>query len=387
MRSVTLLSICLALVMLFGSVLTGCSQPTPAPSPAPSAAPAMKPAPAASPSPAPSPAAKTAAWPKEINIATKPMPATTYVIAVAISKMVTKYLKDVNVNVKTFPGTVDWPDREEKGELDITMQTASTAYLATVGEDTFKEHGPYNMWAGGFGPVAYEGIIARKGSGIKTPADLKGKKLMVLRPGSDLMTRVKDAWLRAYNLTEKDVTILSHASTTEFVEAVKEGRVDAIAWPCYAASPWATELAQGGNIEFISDTPEAIKKITEELYPGLFIPTTMPANTYKGQDKPWVTAGAVTMFSIRDGLSEDFVYELAKVLWGNFDEWAGYHSDVEGYRLPGSVNPDSMIIPLHPGIVKYLKEKGYWKPEQEAKRNAVLAKMQKAREAFKAQKK
>jgi len=315
------------------------------------------------------------------------MPATTYVIAVAISKMITKYVKGIDCNVKTFPGTIDWPEREEKGELDITMQSASTAYLAAMGEDTYSDHGPFKLWTGGFGSIAYEGIIARKGAGITTPADLKGKKWSALIPGSELMIRVVDAWLRAYNLSKNDVTVLSRASTTEMVESVRERRVDAISWPCYLKSPWATELAEGGHIEFISDTPEAIKKITEELYPGLFIPTTMPANTYKGQDKPWATCGAVTLFTISDKLPEDLVYNIAKALWDNFDEWAGYHSDVEGYRLPNSIKPDSMIAPLHPGIVKYLKEKGYWKAEQEAKRNALLDKMQKAREAFAAKKK
>jgi TRAP transporter TAXI family solute receptor len=321
-------------------------------------------------------------WPKELIMATKFMPSTTYVIGTSVAKLINEHVEGVNCYVKSFPGVNDWPFRTEKGEIDLSMLSTSIAFQASLGRRQYEKHGPFNCRMLGYGPPVYLGVIARKGAGIKTVADLKGKKWMAIRPGSVLGKLVVNAVLKAHNWTENDLTIMSHASTTEFMNAIRERRVDAIFWPTYDASPWAVELAQGGYIEFVSDTPEHLKIITQQIVGGQWVPITMPAGTYKGQDKDWNTFAEVTSMSARDTLADDLVYAIVRALFDNFDEWVAYHSDVKGYKLPGSLQPQRFTVPLHPGAIKYYKEKGYWKAEQEAKQRAMLAAIEKAREAF-----
>jgi NitT/TauT family transport system substrate-binding protein len=70
-----------------------------------------------------------------------------------------------------------------------------------------------------------------KGSPIKTPADLKGKKIGIVSPTSGSKPYTI-AWLKDNNMTEKDVTLVpaAGASAAAAEADLKNGTVDALAW-------------------------------------------------------------------------------------------------------------------------------------------------------------
>ncbi|MFH0914337.1 MAG: TAXI family TRAP transporter solute-binding subunit, partial [Chloroflexota bacterium] len=330
-----------------------------------------------------SPSPGASKWPATLTIGTKEAPSTTYVVGVATVKILGKYLKNIDSHIAAYPGVMNWPQLMKDEKLDMGQFTIHSMYDAAVGQEYYKGQPPATwLRIMGYGEDASLGVIAVKGKGIKTPADLKGKKWMIVRPGSDLGPRTAAAYLAAYGLKEGDVTLVKHSSTDEFVSAVKEGRVDAMGWPVYPrGTPWAEELAIGGFIEFISDTPEAIAKISAAN--PFWHAMTIPANTYKGQTSDWKTVGFSSIWGVRSTLPDDLVYAVAQAAWDNFAEWTTYHAIIKGYKLPDSAKPEMMALPYHNGMVKYLKEKGYWTPAHETKQNELLATLQKAEENFK----
>ena len=128
-----------------------------------------------------------------------------------------------------------------------------------------------------------------------------------------------------------------------------------------------------GKVELISDTPEALKKITEK-YP-MFPIITVPAGTYKGQDKEVTTFGILQTLDCYAGLPADLVYAITAALYDNFEEWSGYHKNVKAFALPGAIDAGKLGIPVHEGAIKYYKEKGYWTAEHEAKQKQLLEKV------------
>jgi NitT/TauT family transport system substrate-binding protein len=89
-------------------------------------------------------------------------------------------------------------------------------------------------------------IVARKASGVKTVADLKGKKIAVPRNTSAHYYLYK--MLTKARLGESDITI---APTTDMVAAFKEGRIDAVAM--WDPEPARVLLAVGNDAIVLQD--------------------------------------------------------------------------------------------------------------------------------------
>ena len=348
MRKLSLIVIAVVVISLL-LVTFGCAKPAPAPAPAP----APKPAP-----------------PSDLAVGTKFMPSTTYVIGVAVVKIISKHVEGVTAHAASYATDSYFADAFAKGRLHLDIGTTHTTVLQVHGMGKWEGHGSAPMRLIATGPPYFLGVLANPKSGIKTPADLKGKKWMVIRPGSALLRDVADAIMHGYGLTEQDVDVLEHSSSAEFVAAMKEGRVDAMGWPFTDASPWVEDLATTGKVAFVGDTPEALEKITAK-YP-MFPIITLPAGTYKGQDKDITTFGILQTLDCSVDLPADLVYKVTAALYDNFEEWSGYHKNVKGFALPAAIEPGKIGIPVHEGAIKYYKEKGFWTAEHEARQKELL---------------
>lgn len=302
------------------------------------------------------------------------MPSTTYVVGVGIAKMISKYVKGINAYAASFSTDSYFADAYALKRMDLGMGSSSISFeqVYALGEWSGRGTAPVRQIA--VGDIFYYGVIARVGSGIKTSADLKGKKFVILRPGSVLRRQVADAILHGYGFTEnKDVMLPVAGSDEEIVQSIREGRVDAIGYPYLRSTPWLEELTAGGKAEIISDTPEALKRIVEKF--PQFMPVTLPANTYKGQNQEVKTFGAYMTLDSRADLNADLVYAITVALFDNYKEWLSYHATIEGFRLPGSIEPIKTGIPIHEGTIRYYKEKGYWTADHEAKQKVLLEKL------------
>ncbi|MFC1907344.1 TAXI family TRAP transporter solute-binding subunit [Chloroflexota bacterium] len=341
------------------SVAFGCAEQAPAPAPTPA------------PKPAPAPAT-----PSDLAVGTKFMPSTTYVSGVAVVKTINKHVEGITAHVASYPTDSIYPDAYAAGRLDLSIGSSSTTIENVFGMGKWKDRGAAPMRQIGIGDPVFLGVLAHPNSGINTPADLKGKKWMIIRPGSALLRTMADAIMYGYGLTENDVDVLEHSSSKEMTDALKEGRVDAIGWPYYKASPWVEELAMAGKVKIISDTPEGLQKIMGK-YPQ-FMPMTLQAGLYKGQDKEVKTFGIYQTLDCSADLSADVVYAVTTALFNNYEEWLAYHSSIGGYRLPGGIDVEKIGIPIHEGAIRYYKEKGLWTAAHEAKQKELLEKVKAA---------
>ena len=69
--------------------------------------------------------------------------------------------------------------------------------------------------------------------------------------------------------------------------------------------------------------------------------------------------GSPYVLVVTEDFPEDLAYQIAKVLDGNYDEWVNIAANVKGSTLEATVK--NAYAPLHPGVVKYAKEKGLLK--------------------------
>jgi len=81
---------------------------------------------------------------------------------------------------------------------------------------------------------------------------------------------------------------------------------------------------------------------------------------YPGQDKAVPTWGVRATLVTSTKVPEDVVYNLVKSVFDNFDAFKKLHPAF-GHLTEKEMISASLSAPLHPGAVKYYKERGWMK--------------------------
>jgi TRAP transporter TAXI family solute receptor len=101
--------------------------------------------------------------------------------------------------------------------------------------------------------------------------------------------------------------------------------------------------------------PDTMLSVLTTQYPFLSA-AVIPANSYKGVTKDVKTAAVNAVLIAHPKLSTDVVYNLTKALFENQAELGAAHAKGKVLNLKDAAT--GISIPLHPGAVKYYKEKG-----------------------------
>jgi TRAP transporter TAXI family solute receptor len=196
-------------------------------------------------------------------------------------------------------------------------------------------------------------VVATKESGIKTLADLKGKRLSVGAPksGTELNAR---AILSGAGLTYKDLSKVEYLPFGESVDLMKNRQLD------------ATLQSAGLGVAAIKDLASSVDIVVVEIPAALvdkigapYVKATIPANTYSGQPQAVAGAAVVNYLVTRASLSNDLAYAMTKAVFDNRADLVAAHSAAADIKLENALQ--GMPIPMHPGAEKFLKEKGVMK--------------------------
>jgi len=80
-----------------------------------------------------------------------------------------------------------------------------------------------------------------------------------------------------------------------------------------------------------------------------------------------------SVYLTRADVSEDLVYQLVKWLDENHALYRDKHAMARFQSLESlRFIVENMAVPLHPGTVRYLREKGLWTPEMERRQQAAV---------------
>ena len=193
-------------------------------------------------------------------------------------------------------------------------------------------------------------IVARADSGIKTVADLKGKKVSVGDSGSGVEFNAQQI-LGAYDITFEDID-KQNLSFQASADALKDGKIDAFFCTAGAPTVAITDLSTTTGIVLVEIDDEHLAKLQKDY--GFYAAYTVPAGTYNGIDKDAQTVAVKATFIVSNDLSEETVYNLTKAIYENKDNYT--HDKAKEMSLEYAV--ESISVPFHPGATKYFKEVG-----------------------------
>jgi uncharacterized protein len=200
-------------------------------------------------------------------------------------------------------------------------------------------------------------LVVRKGLGVKSPADLKGKKVSLDEPGSGTLINAR-AILAAYGVSERDIKP-EFVKPNQAAEKLRDGSVDAFFFTGGYPAGAITELASaGGGIELVPISGPEAAKLRESA--RFFSADEIPAGTYKDIGAvPTVAVGAQWVTSAK--VSADLVYEITKATWSAKTRTALDTGHAKGKAIQPATALTGLGIPLHPGAERFYREAGILK--------------------------
>ncbi|WP_274628288.1 TAXI family TRAP transporter solute-binding subunit [Arvimicrobium flavum] len=199
-------------------------------------------------------------------------------------------------------------------------------------------------------------VVARADAGIKSIADLKGKRVSIDEPGSGTIVDARIV-LAAYGLSEQDITA-EYLKPGPSGEKMRDGALDAYFFVGGFPAGAITELAASTSITLVPVSgPEAEKMLGDYKF---FSANTVPAETYKGvPETQTISVAAQWVTSAKQ--PDDLVYNIAKSLWSEGSRKALDAGHAKGKLITRDNAVTSLGIPLHPGAEKFYKEAGVLK--------------------------
>ncbi|MFO1082453.1 MAG: TAXI family TRAP transporter solute-binding subunit [Reyranellaceae bacterium] len=196
-------------------------------------------------------------------------------------------------------------------------------------------------------------LVVRKGAGITSIDELRGKRVSLDEPGSGTLVDARLIFA-AFGLTEKDVKA-EYLKPQAAADRLKEGTLDAF----FAVAGWPqgaiAELAATTGIDLLPiDGPQAEKLIHEYSF---FAADEIPEGAYKNvPGVKTVSVNAIWATTMKQG--EQLIYDITAALWNPSTRKLldSGHAKGRSIKLESAVL--GLGIPLHPGAEKYYREKG-----------------------------
>jgi TRAP transporter TAXI family solute receptor len=201
-------------------------------------------------------------------------------------------------------------------------------------------------------------IVTTTDKGIKSFADLKGKRIGVGAPNSGVELNARMIF-EAHGMSYKDVKV-DYLNYGEAIDQMKNGLIDAAFVTSGLGNATIRELGIEKKIAFVPVQGEGLKKLIEK-YP-FYIETKIPAAVY-GTEIDTTTAAVMNIMLVDNKLPNEVVVDLLENIYTPAGLAAVGASHATAKReitaetaLRGIVGTS---VPLHPGAIEYYKAKGY----------------------------
>ncbi|MBT7956795.1 MAG: TAXI family TRAP transporter solute-binding subunit [Rhodospirillaceae bacterium] len=292
---------------------------------------------------------------------------TPFLVNTAWAKAVNKYVPGHKIQVSAVGAATKHQVLVAKRRMDFAMG-AQVAYRLMA-----YEIGPFKKIKGGLAmtqtmlslfsyPIGVYHAVVYENSGIKSYKDIKGKKVFLgppagvatrnvtmivdamtgLKPGKDF-TQVKMGWGPA-------------------AQAFQDRKFDVWILPSAAPSPAISQLTLTNKVRLLPLDKASFSHPSWKKYysqPARFLAKIDPKVYGKNlvNTEPVLTTGAYVGLVVRSDMDADLVYKMMKAFWDHIDEAHALSVQLKD-TLTTKLAVAAMSGDVHPGAIRYWKEKG-----------------------------
>lgn len=243
-----------------------------------------------------------------------------------------------------------------QGELDFGVAQSDWQFHSYKGDEPSKVT-PYPKLRSVFSIHAepYQIIVSKDAKDINSFPDLKGKRFNIGNPGSG-QRGTTEVLMQKYGMSKSSFAIATELTSTEQSNALCDGKIDAYGYTVGFPNAGVAVATDGCDARIINLDDSVIKKLVADTPYYSF--ATIPVGTYKTTTSPVTTFGVRATLVTSADENPDVVYELVRAVFENLDDFKALHPAFANLD-PKSMIKNGLSAPLHPGAVKYYKEKGW----------------------------
>ena len=262
----------------------------------------------------------------------------------------------IRCSVESTGGSVYNVNTIKAGELDFGVAQSDVQFYALKGINQFKDGGAHADLRAVFSvyPEALT-VLARKESGVKKFEDFKGKRFNVGNPGSGTRDTVMKL-LATLGMKTGDFSLTSELKPDEHGAALCDNKIDGFAYVVGSPAANIQDPTTTCGAKLVSIAGPAVDKLIKD-YP-YFAAVTIPGGMYPGNPDAVKTFGVMASFVSSAKVPDNVVYAMVSAVFDNFEEFKKLHPAFANLD-PKDMISSGMSAPLHPGAVKYYKEKGW----------------------------
>lgn len=300
------------------------------------------------------------------TIGTNPQGTMYYIVGGGLAKLLSDKF-DINMTAQPYAGSSAYLPLVNSGEVTFGVSSSLDGGQGFRGEGSYVEIGKLDklrtlarLW-----PLPYT-YFARADSGMKTIADLKGKKVAVTLGANQALREANEAMLRAGGIDpDADIEAVTISGLPEGYDLVSSGGIAASTTAL--GIPLARKMdatVPGGIVMLMITGDNATTEFVESQMNGLYITESKPGENNPGVSEPQSVLGFDVFLLANTDLSDDDAYEVVKALHEN---WEALQQDYGVLRA----NPADQLslptntVPFHPGAQRFYEEAGQWSAENE----------------------
>ena len=257
---------------------------------------------------------------QQLSIATGGTGGVYYPIGGGFAEMINNHIDGAQATAEVTGASVENMGLIMRGDADLALVLADTAYQAYTGTGDFEGRQIENTRAlASVYPNAVQ-LVTLTESDIHSIADLAGKRVSVGAPGSG--TELNARALLEANGVHSDFTP-RRLNFNETADAIRDGDIDAGFWSVGPPTSSILNLAATRDIRLIGLSDEEIANAQE--VEAVFAPYELAAGMYDGMDEAVQTIGIPNVLVVNADMDEELAYQLTQLLFENTDELIAVH--------------------------------------------------------------
>lgn len=301
-------------------------------------------------------AAPAQAQQKFVTVGTGGVTGVYYAVGGAICRLMNKDRAKTNIRCSTEStgGSVFNVNAIKSGDMEFGMTQSDVQYNAVKGQAQFKD-GAFTDLRAVFSvhPEPFT-VLARKDAGVTKFEDFKGKRFNLGNPGSGTLASMEEL-LAAMGWKKSDFSLASELKADEQGTALCDNKIDGFFYGVGHPSAAIQDPTTGCGAKLIGiEGPYVDKLLADKPY---YAKATIPGGMYSNNPNPVTTYGVAATLVTSAKVPDEVVYNLVKAVFENFDEFKKLHPAFANLD-PKAMVKNGLSAEIHPGAMKYYKEKG-----------------------------
>jgi len=292
-----------------------------------------------------------------LALGTSTIGGTYYVIGGGMASIINKANPQLNINAEVTGGAFANVALLGQKKIQLALVTNDEVYMAWHGQGKYKSKVTNPRGVLGGHAIIWQ-MYTLKRTGIKSIADLKGKRISLGAPGS-IGNLIGEIVLETYGLKMRRDWTPEYLGHGDGPGALKDGKLDAVLIISSTPTSAIIDLtsSHGSDVVFLMPDRDKLEALLKE-HPYWF-ESKIPARTYKGQEQDVPNSfGASTILVADESVDAGAVYAITKTLLEQNADLVAVHPIGKEWVAENATRGIQGVLPLHPGAERYLKEKG-----------------------------